>query len=98
MHKIKLAFIVISCTIMVSQSWAYDLTFSCHHFEPYVTVNDKQEPETWFAALTPDGCAMARALIEEHTQRLTLAFDTLQAEQNAIFERLENLPADDAAP
>lgn len=57
MHKIKLAFMILSCTIVVSQSWAYDLTFSCHHFEPYVTFNDKQEPQGVFVDIIHEACA-----------------------------------------
>jgi polar amino acid transport system substrate-binding protein len=57
MHKVELTFLTLICTLIVSQSWAYDLTFSCHHFEPYVTVDDKQEPQGVFVDIVHEACA-----------------------------------------
>lgn len=57
MHKVKLIFISLICAIVVSQSYAYDLTFSCHRFEPYVTVDNKQDSQGVFVDIIHEACA-----------------------------------------
>ncbi len=64
-----------------------------------LAVNDESEQETeaWFAALTTAGCDVALALTEKHTKKLPLTFNTLQPEQAACFDHLQDLPPDDVA-
>ena len=40
-----------------SYSWAYDLTFSCHQFEPYVIRIEKDKPGGVFVDIINAACS-----------------------------------------